>query len=52
MYFFSKKIVELSDARNMRNYQDESFDCVIDKGLLDSVLCGAYSRQNSRKMLK
>lgn len=36
----------------MQNYEDESFDCVIDKGLLDSVLCGAYSRQNSRKMLK
>lgn len=36
----------------MRSYADESFDCVLDKGLLDSVLCGAYSKQNSRKMLK
>lgn len=36
----------------MRNYADETFDCVIDKGLLDSVLCGAYSKQNSKKMLK
>jgi len=36
----------------MKDYQDESFDCVIDKGLFDSVLCGAYSKQNLRKMLK
>lgn len=46
------EIDELSDARNMQNFKDETFDCVIDKGLLDSVLCGAYSKQNSRKMLK
>ena len=32
-------------------FEDETFDCVIDKGLLDSILCGAYSKQNSRKML-
>lgn len=36
----------------MRSLADETFDCVIDKGLLDSVLCGAYSKQNSKKMLK
>lgn len=36
----------------MHNYHDETFDCIIDKGLLDSVLCGAYSKQNSKKMLR
>lgn len=43
---------ELADARNLKDYGDESFDCVIDKGLLDSILCGAYSKQNLKKMLK
>ena len=30
-------IDELGDVRSMF-YDDESFDCVIDKGLLDSIL--------------
>ncbi|EGR29777.1 protein kinase domain protein [Ichthyophthirius multifiliis] len=34
-----------------QKFQDEQFDCVIDKGTLDSVLCGDYSKQNSFKML-
>ncbi len=51
MYFFVYSD-ELSDARNMKSFGNEEFDCVIDKGLLDSTLCGAYSKQNSTKMLK
>lgn len=30
---------QLADVRNMRGkFEDESFDCIIDKGLLDSIL--------------
>ncbi|KAL4493561.1 hypothetical protein ABPG72_004054 [Tetrahymena utriculariae] len=43
---------EHCDVRNMKGkFANNSFDCVIDKGTLDSVLCGEYSRQNSFKML-
>ena len=42
----------MADARSMKQYGDEEFDCVIDKGLLDSILCGGYSKQNISKMLK
>jgi hypothetical protein len=33
---------ELGDTRDLQ-YPPDSFDCVIDKGTLDSVLCGEYS---------
>ncbi|XP_020108095.1 methyltransferase-like protein 13 isoform X3 [Ananas comosus] len=29
------------DVRDMSFFRDESFDCVIDKGTLDSLMCGA-----------
>jgi 2-polyprenyl-3-methyl-5-hydroxy-6-metoxy-1,4-benzoquinol methylase len=35
----STTVDELADVRNMRDiFPDETFDCVIDKGMLDSVL--------------
>jgi ubiquinone/menaquinone biosynthesis C-methylase UbiE len=41
------------DVRDMKNdFEDETFDIVVDKGTLDSVLCGAYSSQNCRKMFR
>eukprot|EP01017_Pseudomicrothorax_dubius_P000311 TRINITY_DN0_c1537_g1_i1.p1 TRINITY_DN0_c1537_g1~~TRINITY_DN0_c1537_g1_i1.p1 ORF type:complete len:223 (+),score=60.38 TRINITY_DN0_c1537_g1_i1:46-714(+) len=38
------------DARNM-DFGDGSFDCVVDKGTLDAVLCGEMSTTNAHKML-
>lgn len=32
-------------------FEDDKFECVIDKGLLDSVLSGDYSAQNSKKVI-
>lgn len=33
-------------------FESQTFDCVIDKGTLDTVLSGEYSGVNSSKMLK
>jgi ubiquinone/menaquinone biosynthesis C-methylase UbiE len=38
------------DAREL-SFQDNCFDSIIDKGTLDSTLCGTGSYQNLRKML-
>ncbi|XP_065878032.1 uncharacterized protein [Euphorbia lathyris] len=40
------------DVRDMSAFQKGSFDAVIDKGTLDSLLCGNNSRQNAVKMLE
>ncbi|EOA31339.1 hypothetical protein CARUB_v10014513mg [Capsella rubella] len=40
------------DVRDMKAFEDASFDAVIDKGTLDSILCGSNSRQYSRQMLE
>ncbi|CAD8189316.1 unnamed protein product [Paramecium pentaurelia] len=40
----------LADARDLP-FPNESFDCVFDKGLLDAVLSGDYSAQNSKKVI-
>lgn len=40
------------DVRDMSSFQTGSFDAVIDKGTLDSILCGSNSRQNSNMMLE
>lgn len=42
---------ETMDAMNM-TYEDESFECVIDKSTIDAILCGEYSFYNTAKMLK
>ncbi|XP_031256348.1 EEF1A lysine methyltransferase 4 [Pistacia vera] len=39
------------DVRQMDDFQTGSFDAVIDKGTLDSILCGSNSRQNATQML-
>ncbi|KAK8704112.1 hypothetical protein V6N13_047745 [Hibiscus sabdariffa] len=39
------------DVRDMSPFQAGSFDAVIDKGTLDSILCGNNSRQNAAQML-
>ncbi|KAF3456464.1 hypothetical protein FNV43_RR01114 [Rhamnella rubrinervis] len=40
------------DVRDMSAFQSSSFDAVVDKGTLDSLLCGNNSRQNATKMLE
>ncbi|KAH9684079.1 methyltransferase 11 domain-containing protein [Citrus sinensis] len=40
------------DVRQMDEFQTGSFDSVVDKGTLDSLLCGSNSRQNATQMLK
>ncbi|KRX10497.1 hypothetical protein PPERSA_01509 [Pseudocohnilembus persalinus] len=39
------------DVRDMSAFKAGQFDCVIDKGTLDSVLCGDSSTSNVQKML-
>ncbi|CAA2972123.1 methyltransferase 13 [Olea europaea subsp. europaea] len=40
------------DVRDMSTFETGSFDAVIDKGTLDSLLCVYNSKQNSTKMLE
>lgn len=40
------------DVRDMSAFETDSFDAVIDKGTLDSILCGNDSKENSSMMLK
>ncbi|KAJ4866066.1 S-adenosyl-L-methionine-dependent methyltransferases superfamily protein [Raphanus sativus] len=40
------------DVRDMKAFEDASFDAVIDKGTLDSILCGSNSRQHSTQMIE
>lgn len=40
------------DVRSMDTFADGSFDCVIDKGTMDSVLCGEGSTHNCQKALQ
>ncbi|GKB68787.1 methyltransferase-like protein 13 [Tanacetum coccineum] len=39
------------DVRDMKAFEAGSFDAVIDKGTLDSLLCGHNSKLNAAKML-
>ncbi|CAI9119061.1 OLC1v1020725C4 [Oldenlandia corymbosa var. corymbosa] len=40
------------DVRDMSAFEAGSFDALIDKGTLDSILCGGDSQENAGKMLK
>lgn len=40
------------DARDMSFFEDESFDCVIDKGTLDSLMCGTDAPLGASQMLE
>ncbi|XP_010270938.1 PREDICTED: methyltransferase-like protein 13 [Nelumbo nucifera] len=40
------------DVRDMSAFESGSFDAVIDKGTLDSLMCGHNSQQNATKMLE
>ncbi|XP_044442304.1 EEF1A lysine methyltransferase 4 isoform X1 [Triticum aestivum] len=39
------------DVRNMSDFESGSFDAVIDKGTLDSIMCGQNSQEHAAKML-
>ncbi|XP_061368684.1 uncharacterized protein LOC133311623 [Gastrolobium bilobum] len=39
------------DVRDMSAFESGSFGAVVDKGTLDSILCGSNSRENATKML-
>lgn len=39
------------DVLNMKDFQNNEFDVVIDKGTLDTILCGDNSEANVEKML-
>ena len=54
--YYKEKIPSLkflkADIRNMKeHFEDATFDVVIDKGTLDSILCGDSSGPNSIKAL-
>ncbi|KAK9725347.1 hypothetical protein RND81_05G137600 [Saponaria officinalis] len=52
-YSNSPKLTYITmDVRDMSTFQTGSFDAVIDKGTLDSILCGDNSKQNSSMMLE
>lgn len=40
------------DIRDMSAFESGSFDAVIDKGTLDSLMCGHNAQQNATKMLE
>ncbi|XP_072985710.1 uncharacterized protein [Typha latifolia] len=40
------------DVRDMSFFDDESFDCVIDKGTLDSLMCGTDAPLSASQMLE
>ncbi|XP_057959009.1 uncharacterized protein LOC131151684 [Malania oleifera] len=40
------------DVRDMNAFQAGSFDAIVDKGTMDSLLCGNNSQQNAAKMLQ
>ena len=50
MYYLVYQVDETMDVRNME-YEDGSFDMVIDKATFDSVICGENSTKNIEKML-
>ncbi|XP_074568136.1 uncharacterized protein LOC141824706 [Curcuma longa] len=48
---FGLKYIKM-DVREMSSFESSSFDAVIDKGTLDSLMCGPNATENATKMLK
>ena len=48
---YPKMNFKVMDALNMKEFSTGSFNSVIDKGTLDSVLCGDNSAPNAQKMI-
>eukprot|EP01018_Ginkgo_biloba_P009471 Gb_36281 [translate_table: standard] len=40
------------DVRDMSSFESSSFDAVLDKGMLDSLMCGSNAQQSAGKMLE
>jgi len=36
--YANRQLDQLGDVRSMKEFENETFDCVIDKGMLDSIL--------------
>ncbi|KAL3505562.1 hypothetical protein ACH5RR_030944 [Cinchona calisaya] len=52
-YSSSQKLKYMKmDVRDMSAFEAGSFDAIVDKGTLDSMLCGHNSRENAAKMLE
>ncbi len=41
-----------SDCRNMVEFADGQFDCVLDKGTMDAIMCGNDSHSNVTMMMQ
>jgi hypothetical protein len=39
-------------CRSLPQYQDASFDAILDKGTLDSLMCGAHAGDNTLQMME
>ncbi|RZC56058.1 hypothetical protein C5167_014905 [Papaver somniferum] len=51
--FFPERLVDIQmDVRDMSGFESGSFDAVLDKGTLDSIMCGHNSQDNASKMLE
>ena len=48
---YPKMTFKVMDALNMKEFQTGTFNAVIDKGTLDSILCGENSAKNAKKMI-
>uniref|UniRef100_A0A0D6R812 Methyltransferase type 11 domain-containing protein n=1 Tax=Araucaria cunninghamii TaxID=56994 RepID=A0A0D6R812_ARACU len=48
---YPQLIYATMDVRDMSAFESSSFDSVIDKGMLDSLMCGHNAQQSARKML-
>jgi len=50
MYFLSFILDQTMDVKTM-DFQDSSFDLIVDKATFDSIICGESSTKNINKAL-
>ena len=49
--YYPKMKFKVMDILNMKEFEENSFEIVIDKGALDCILCGGKSKDNFEKAL-
>ena len=49
--YYPKMKFKVMDILNMKEFEENSFEIVIDKGALDCILCGEKSKENFEKSL-
>lgn len=42
----------VSDCRSMVEFADKQFDCVLDKGTMDAIMCGSNAHQHASAMVQ